>query len=113
MALHRPVPRRHPPPPPLQPFPARKLGQGETMASKRPHPNGSLIRWREPTPSDPRLRTQRSWVCSDSDAQAEVYREEAERAEQAGEGWCPPDRRPRPGRTGVGGEVAVMVAEHG
>jgi integrase len=85
------------------------------MASRRQHPDGFLLRWREPDPTsaDPRVRVQRSWVCRESEAHAEVYREEAERAERAGEPWIPPDRRPRPGRPAVNAEMATLIAEHG
>lgn len=83
------------------------------MASKRPHPNGWLIRWREPSEADPRVAVQRSWVCGESEARAEVHREEAERAEDGSLPWVPPDRRPRPGRPGVEAEVNALLAQHG
>lgn len=83
------------------------------MASKRPHPTGWLLRWREPSAADPGRRLQRSWVCAEAEARAEVYREEAEQAERAGGPGCPPDRRPGPGRAGVDAEVAALLAEHG
>lgn len=86
------------------------------MASKRPHKKGWLIRWREPASADPRRRTQRSWVCSESEAHAEVYRQQAEAAEKAGERWTPPDGRgpgSGPGRPPVNDADAALVRERG